>query len=57
MGGPLGEGAIDETRVTCPWHGSVFDITTGEVIEPPARRPAAAFRVHVEHGEVLVDLP
>lgn len=57
LGGPLGEGAVDGTRVTCPWHGSVFDITIGKVIEPPARRPVATFRVQVEKGDVLVDLP
>lgn len=57
MGGPLGEGAVEANRVTCPWHGSVFDIATGNVIEPPARRPVATFRVHVEGGEVLVELP
>jgi nitrite reductase/ring-hydroxylating ferredoxin subunit len=57
LGGPLGEGAIEGTRVTCPWHGSVFDITTGEVVGPPARRPVPTFRVHVERDEVLVELP
>jgi len=57
MGGPLGEGAVEANRVTCPWHGSVFDIATGNVIEPPARRPVATFPVHVERGEVLVELP
>lgn len=57
VGGPLGEGAVEGNRVTCPWHGSVFNITTGEVVEPPARRPVATFRVQVEGDEVLVELP
>jgi nitrite reductase/ring-hydroxylating ferredoxin subunit len=57
LGGPLGEGTVEGTRVTCPWHGSVFDITTGQVVGPPARRPVATFRVHVERDEVLVELP
>lgn len=57
MGGPLGEGAVEGNQVTCPWHGSVFNITTGEVVEPPARRPVATFRVHVERDEVLVEIP
>ncbi len=29
-GGPLGEGSLDDTTVTCPWHGWQFDITTGQ---------------------------
>lgn len=57
VGGPLGEGAIEGNQVTCPWHGSVFNITTGEVVEPPARRPVATFPVRVERDEVLVEIP
>lgn len=57
MGGPLGEGAVEGNQVTCPWHGSVFDVTTGEVVKPPARRPVATFRVHVERDDVLVEIP
>ena len=29
QGGPLAEGGIDGTVVTCPWHGWQFDVTTG----------------------------
>src|SRR5712692_8820368 len=35
MGGPLGEGAVETNQVTCPWHGSIFNITTGEVVGLP----------------------
>ena len=31
-GGPLSEGDLDGNQVTCPWHGGVFDVTTGEVL-------------------------
>ena len=27
-GGPVGEGEIEGTVITCPWHGWAFDITT-----------------------------
>ncbi|HKV44053.1 MAG TPA: non-heme iron oxygenase ferredoxin subunit [bacterium] len=57
MGGPLGEGAVNGTVVTCPWHGSRFDIRTGQVVEPPARRPAVTFPVHVREGAVYAELP
>lgn len=57
MGGPLGEGDVDGNVVTCPWHGSKFDITTGAVVGPPARRPVAAYRVSIEKGEVMVEVP
>jgi len=29
QGGPLAEGWIDGTTVTCPWHAWCFDVTTG----------------------------
>src|ERR1700736_4339245 len=36
-GGPLSEGILVGAEVTCPWHGAVFDVTTGEVISPQPR--------------------
>ena len=36
-GGPLSEGdSLNWNQVTCPWHGAVFDVTTGGVLRPPA---------------------
>jgi nitrite reductase/ring-hydroxylating ferredoxin subunit len=34
-GGDLSEGVIEGNVVTCPNHGSKFDVTTGKVISPP----------------------
>src|SRR5258708_25366344 len=34
--GPLCEGEIPRREVTCPWHGAMFDVTTGQVLGPPA---------------------
>jgi nitrite reductase/ring-hydroxylating ferredoxin subunit len=57
VGGPLGEGTVEGKVVTCPWHGSRFDVTTGEVLGPPARRPVATYPVTVQGRDVLVELP
>ena len=57
VGGPLGQGKIEGNVVTCPWHGSRFDVTTGQVVAPPARRPVAAFPATVVNGEVFVEMP
>jgi nitrite reductase (NADH) small subunit len=35
MGGPLGEGDIEDSIVTCPWHGWQFDIKTGDCQNMP----------------------
>jgi nitrite reductase/ring-hydroxylating ferredoxin subunit len=56
VGGPLGEGKVAGTVVTCPWHGSRFDVTTGQVVEGPARRPVTTFPVRTEGGAVYVDV-
>ena len=34
-GGPLSEGDVEGTEVTCPWHGAKFDLRTGAVLGPP----------------------
>ncbi len=35
LGGPLARGTLDGTTIICPWHGSKYDVTTGELIEGP----------------------
>ena len=55
MGGPLGEGKVAGTTVTCPWHGSRFDVTSGAVVGPPARQPVKTYPVRIESGNVLID--
>jgi nitrite reductase/ring-hydroxylating ferredoxin subunit len=54
MGGPLGEGELDGTTVTCPWHSGEFDVTTGAVVSPPAEDPEPAYQVRIEGDDVHV---
>jgi nitrite reductase/ring-hydroxylating ferredoxin subunit len=49
--GPLNEGKLDGSTVTCPWHGSKFDVCTGAVLQGPAVDPLKTYRVIVE-GEL-----
>src|SRR2546427_6030964 len=57
-GGWLGEGAINEDwgefALECPLHGSVFDLRTGEVLNPPAPSPVRHYPVEVVEGAVRV---
>lgn len=52
----LHEGELDEEQgaVTCPCHGSVFDLATGEVLEPPAEEAEPVYEVRSEAGEIQV---
>lgn len=55
-GGPLDEGELNGTIVTCPWHGAKFDVTTGKVVGPPAKDDKASYLVTVKDGQVYVKL-
>ncbi len=55
-GGPLSEGQIDGTVVTCPWHSAEFEITTGEVVNPPADRAVKSYPVTVEGNEIKIEI-
>ncbi len=55
-GGPLGEGDLDGTVVTCPWHGAQFDVTTGQVVGPPAAQNEPTYEVVVEGEGISVEV-
>ncbi len=54
LGGPLDEGEIADDCVTCPWHGSTFRLTDGEVLHGPATAPQPAYDVRVVGRTVQV---
>lgn len=54
-GGPLGEGELEATIVTCPWHGWRWDVTSGANTNNPAVK-VACFPVKVEGSSIFVDL-
>ena len=45
VGGPLEKGPVTGTTVTCPWHGSQFELRTGAVVRGPASQPVKSYRV------------
>jgi nitrite reductase/ring-hydroxylating ferredoxin subunit len=55
QGGPLGQGTLCGTVVTCPWHGWQFDVTTGQnQLNPRIVQPS--FETRVEEEWILVNL-
>jgi uncharacterized protein YbjT (DUF2867 family)/nitrite reductase/ring-hydroxylating ferredoxin subunit len=55
--GPLSEGTLDGSTVTCPLHGAQFNVWTGAVLRGPAKDPLKTYRVTVD-GEVgRVEVP
>jgi nitrite reductase (NADH) small subunit len=52
-GGPVGEGDLEDTIVTCPWHGFQYDVTTGRNVFDP-EVGLETFDVRVSDGDVLI---
>lgn len=56
QGAPLDRGPVriagSEATVTCPAHGSVFRLSDGRVVRPPARDPVRAFDARIADGMV-----
>ena len=55
-GGPLSEGEVEREVVTCPWHGSRFNIKTGEVLIPPAIEGVKSYEVQVEGSIIMIEV-
>ena len=56
-GGPLSEGLLEGTTVTCPWHGANFDVCTGKNLSPPAPQEVACYEVKVDGEDIQVEIP
>jgi len=55
-GGSLAGGTMICGTVQCPWHGSQFDVRSGEVKAGPAKRAINTFEAVVDHGKVRLTL-
>ena len=52
----LSKGNLEATTVTCPCHGSQFDVTTGEVLRGPAHEPVRSYPVRLEGDALRIDV-
>lgn len=53
VGGPLGEGFVEDGKVYCPLHGWPFDLKTGKCTTNK-RAKVECFQTKVEDGVVFV---
>lgn len=53
LSGPLSEGEVSDGCVVCPWHGSAFDLLSGEVRGGPAVSPQPVLATLVVGGRVM----
>ena len=55
--GPLAEGKLEGSILTCPWHGSQFDLAhDAEIVRGPAARAPLTYAVEVRDGAVYVSV-
>lgn len=50
----LSSGRVERNGLTCLCHGSIFDLASGEPINPPATRPVKTYPVREIDGQIYV---
>lgn len=55
-GGSLAGGALVCRAVQCPWHGSQFDVTIGDVIAGPAKEKIIVYPMEEENGKLYIKI-
>src|SRR5207247_2740874 len=55
QGGPLSEGKLSGARLTCPWHGWMYDVRTGQCLMPTRGGSVPSYPVRVENGDMLLE--
>ncbi|MCL4531439.1 MAG: non-heme iron oxygenase ferredoxin subunit [Chloroflexi bacterium] len=55
--GPVGEGELEDHKITCPRHGAQFDVRTGKVLQMPAVVDIPAYPVKVVDGMIQLGIP
>jgi nitrite reductase/ring-hydroxylating ferredoxin subunit len=56
LGCSLADGDLEGTVVTCPCHGSRFDVTSGDVLRGPAQESVRSHALLVENESLQVEL-
>jgi nitrite reductase/ring-hydroxylating ferredoxin subunit len=54
--GSLSEGFLDADCIECNFHQGVFNVRTGEVVQPPCVVPVKTYTTVVEDGVVYIEV-
>jgi nitrite reductase/ring-hydroxylating ferredoxin subunit len=52
LAAPMSDGWIDRGSIVCPWHGSRFDIGSGEVVRGPSAAPLPNYQTRITDGMI-----
>lgn len=54
LGGPLDEGWVQKGGLVCPWHGSRYCLSTGQVLDGPSTAPQPRYDVRIRDRQVEI---
>ena len=49
-------GELDGTEITCECHGSVFDLTSGAILDGPASEPIETYPAREVDGDIQIEV-
>jgi nitrite reductase/ring-hydroxylating ferredoxin subunit len=52
LAAPMSDGWVDRGSIVCPWHGSRFDIESGEVVPGPSAAPPPRYQTRISDGVI-----
>ncbi len=55
-GAPLEEGTLNGEVLTCPWHGSQFNVADGTVLRGPAEKNLKIYRLILQDDTLFIEL-
>jgi nitrite reductase/ring-hydroxylating ferredoxin subunit len=55
--GPLSLGKLAGARLTCPWHGWLYDVRTGQCLLPVRGAAIATYAVRIDGDDIWVEVP
>ena len=54
---PLSDGVLEGKVVECRCHGAKFDVSTGNVLAPPADEPLTKYPIKITGEDILISSP
>lgn len=52
LAAPMADGWVDRDRLVCPWHGSRFDLCSGDVLRGPSAAPLPRYQTRINDGMI-----
>jgi len=52
----ISKGDLEGLTVTCPCHGSQYDLKTGNFLKGPTKKPEPSYQLKVENGNIMINM-